>query len=184
MAYRDSAGSASGQLRGYRGWFIALGVLLVLLGLIALANLLVATVATVYYVGILMLIGAVGQLVLAFRVKGWGRSILMVLGALLYGIAGIFTIMNPLLASTMLTLLLAAGLIAAGILRIVVAIRERPRQGWGWVLFMGILSIVVALVIISGWPVNSLWILGIFLAADLMGQGLGWLFFGIGLNRA
>ena len=81
-------------------------------------------------------------------------------------------------------MLLAAGLIAAGILRIVVAIRERPRPGWGWVLFMGILSIVVALIIISGWPVNSLWILGIFLAADLMGQGLGWLFFGIGLNRA
>lgn len=184
MAFRETAGPGPGQLRGYRGWFIALGVLLILLGLIAFANLLVATVASVYYVGILMLIGAAGQLVLAFRVKGWGRSILMVLGAILYGIAGIFTIMNPLLASTMLTLLLAAGLIAAGILRIVVALRERPRQGWGWVLFMGILSIIVALVIISGWPVNSLWILGIFLAADLMGQGLGWLFFGMGLDRA
>lgn len=183
MAYQDSAGRAPAQLRDNRGWFIALGILLIVLGLIAFAHLLVATVATVYYVGLLMLIGAVGQLVLAFRVKGWGPSILMVLGAILYGIAGIFALVNPLLASTVLTLLLAAGLIAAGILRIVVAFRERPRQGWGWVLFMGILSILVAVVIILGWPVNSLWILGIFLAADLIGQGLGWLFFGIGLGR-
>lgn len=184
MAFRDSAGPVPDQLRDNRGWFIALGILLVVLGLIALAHLLVATVATVYYVGILMLVGAVAQLVLAFRVRGWGRSLLMVLGAILYGVAGFFTLMNPLLASTVLTLLLAAGLIAAGLLRIIVGLRERPRQGWGWVLFMGILSVIVGVMIMAGWPFNSLWVLGIFLAADLLGQGLGWLFFGTGLGRA
>ena len=54
----------------------------------------------------------------------------------------------------------------------------------GFPVAVGAFLASALLVVLAGWPVNSLWILGIFLAADLMGQGLGWLFFGIGLNRA
>jgi uncharacterized membrane protein HdeD (DUF308 family) len=183
MAYEDPSPSIRDELHDNRGWLIALGILLIVLGVIAFFNLLIATVASVYYVGILMIIGAIAQLVLAFRVKGWGRVTLMVLGAILYGLAGIFAFMNPLLASSVLTLMLAVFLIASGVLRIIVALRERPRPNWGWVLAMGILSIIVALIVLAGWPVNSLWILGLFLAADLIGQGFSWLFVGIGLGR-
>lgn len=170
-------------LRSRRGWFIVLGLALIALGVIAFANLYVATVATVYYVGILMIAGAVAQMVMAFGVKGWTRAIFLIGTAILYGLAGLFAFMDPLLASTIITLLLAAMLIASGIVRIVLAMRERPRKGWGWVLTTGILSIIVALVVMAGWPVDSLWILGLFLSVDLISQGLGWLFVGIGLGR-
>lgn len=170
-------------LRDNRGWFIALGIALIVLGIIAFANLFAASIATVYYIGILMIAGAVAQMVLAFRVKGWARAIFLIATAILYGLAGMFAFMDPLLASTIITLLLGAMLVASGVIRVVLALRERPRTGWGWVLTTGILSILVGLVVLAGWPVNSLWILGLFLSVDLIAQGFGWLFVGIGLGR-
>lgn len=171
------------ELRDNRGWLIALGIALILLGAIAFAHLFAASIATVYYLGMLMFIGGVAQLVMAFRVKTWGRSIFLVVAAILYGLAGVFAFVNPLLASTVMTLLLAVSLIASGVFRIIVAVQERQREGWGWILAMGILTIVVALMVLAGWPVNSLWILGLFLATDLIAQGFGWLFVGLGLSR-
>jgi len=170
-------------LRDNRGWFIALGVALILLGIIAFANLFAASIATVYYVGILMIVGAVAQMVMAFRVKGWARAIFLIAAAILYGLAGLFAFMDPVLASTVITLLLGAMLLASGVVRIVLALRERQRKGWGWVLTNGILGILVGLIVLAGWPVNSLWILGLFLSVDLIAQGFGWLFVGIGLGR-
>lgn len=171
------------RLRANRGWFIALGVALIALGAVAFANLFAASIATVYYVGILMIAGAVAQMILAYPVNDWKRAVFLIGSAILYGLAGLFAFMDPLLASTVVTLLLAAMLIASGIVRIILAMRERPRGGWSLVLLTGALSILVALVVMAGWPVNSLWVLGLFLAADLIAQGLGWLFVGVALSR-
>lgn len=172
----------AGELRAHRGWFIALGIALTILGIIAFANLFLASVASVYYIGLAMIVGAVAQVALAFRVRGWGRTALLVLGAAIYAVAGVFTLMNPLLASTVLTLMLGIALLVSGVLRIIVALRERHRKGWVWVIGTGILSVVAGIVVVGQWPLNSLWMLGVVLAADLLAQGLAWLFFGIGLG--
>lgn len=174
---------ASEELRQHRGWFIALGIVLTILGIVAFANLFLASVATVWYIGLMMVVGAVAQFVLAFRVRGWGRTTLLVVSALVYAIAGVFTLLNPLLASTILTLMLGLALLISGVLRIIVAIRERHRKGWVWVIGTGILSLIVGIIVILGWPLNSLWMLGVFLSADLLAQGLAWLFFGISLGE-
>ncbi len=65
--------AARDDLRAGWGWFIALGVVLLVLGGIAFANILLATVVSVYYVGILMLLGGIAQIVQAFRAEGWAR---------------------------------------------------------------------------------------------------------------
>ncbi|MBV0892356.1 HdeD family acid-resistance protein [Paracoccus sp. Z118] len=172
------------ELTRNRGWFIALGIILLILGVFAFANLLLATVASVYFIGIMMILGGIAQMVLAMRVRGWGRTLLLLIAGVLYILAGFFAFVNPVLASTLLTLVLAASLLVAGVLRFVVALQERPRKGWGWVLAGGIVSFIVALIIFAGWPVNSLWVLGLFLSADLIVQGVAWLFFGIALGSA
>ncbi|TIR62102.1 MAG: HdeD family acid-resistance protein, partial [Mesorhizobium sp.] len=90
---------AIGRTRDKWGWFVALGVLLLIFGGIAFGNLFIATVASVYVVGWLMLMGGVIEIIHAFGVKTWGRFFYWLLSGLLYAVAGFFAFYNPLLAS-------------------------------------------------------------------------------------
>ena len=157
---------------GKWGWFVALGVLLIMCGGLAFGNLLMATVASVYYVGIIMLVGGLFNLAHAFQVKGWDSVLYWGLSGACYTIAGLFAFINPVLASSFLTFIMAIALIVAGCFRIWVGLKLRPLQGWGWVALGGLVTLVAGLIIAAGWPVNSLWILGLFLAVDLVMQGL------------
>ena len=164
---------------GKWGWFVALGVLLIMFGGIAFGNLLMATVASVYYVGIVMMIGGLLNLLHAFQVKGWESVLYWVLSGAFYTAAGLFAFVNPLLASSVLTFLLAVALIVAGCFRIWVGFKLRPLHGWGWMVIGGIVTLLAGLIIAAGWPVDSLWILGLFLAVDLVMQGLAAIAFGV-----
>jgi uncharacterized membrane protein HdeD (DUF308 family) len=165
------------------GWFVALGVLLLACSFIAFGNLFVATVVSVYYVGMLMLIGGIVYLVHAFQVRTWEHILTWTLSGLLYTLAGIFAFLNPILASAVLTLLLAVTLVVAGVLRIWVGRRLKSSRGWGWILFGGIVTVLAGVVVALGWPVNSLWILGLFLAIDLCFQGWTLVAFGFSIKK-
>lgn len=169
---------------GHRwGWFVGLGLALVVLGTLALINTLAATVASVFTVAILMLFGAGAQIVHALGVRTWSGFFWWLLAGIVYALGGLFALFNPLQASAILTLLLASALIVRGVLRTVVALRERPRKNWGWVLAAGIVTLLAGLVIAIGWPVNSLWVLGLFLAVDLLFQGWSMVALGLALRR-
>ncbi|HXV31982.1 MAG TPA: HdeD family acid-resistance protein [Sinorhizobium sp.] len=161
------------------GWFVALGVLLIMAGGIAFGNLLMATVASVYYVGLIMLIGGLLNLGHAFRVRDWGGFFYWLLSGAFYAAAGIFAFINPVLASSVLTFLLAIALIVAGAFRVWVGFRLSPLGGWGWIAIGGLITLIAGLVIAAGWPIDSLWILGLFLAVDLVMQGLALIAFGV-----
>ncbi|TKT69086.1 HdeD family acid-resistance protein [Aquamicrobium sp. LC103] len=163
-------------------WFIVLGVVVLIAGGIAAANLLVATVVSVLFVGAMMLAGGIIEIVHSFTVKTWGGFFLWFLTGLLYAAAGLLTFYNPLLASAILTLLIAASLVAAGLVRIWAGISQRRSSGWGWMVAAGVLTLLVGLLIMLRWPVNSLWVLGIFLAVDLMFQGWSYIAYGFGLR--
>lgn len=167
------------NVAGSWGWFVALGVLLIMAGGIAFGNLLVATVASVYYVGIIMLIGGLLNLGHAFRVRDWGGFRYWLLSGAFYAAAGLFAFIDPMLASSILTFLLAIALIVAGAFRVWVGFRLSPLGGWGWMMIGGLITLSAGLVIASGWPVDSLWILGLFLAVDLVMQGLALIAFGV-----
>ncbi|OWV92443.1 hypothetical protein ATY78_02625 [Rhizobium sp. R635] len=164
-------------------WFVGLGVLLLVCGLIALGNLMLATVVSVYYVGMLMLFGGVIYLVHAFQVRGWDHVLFWALSGLLYVLAGICAFINPILTSAALTLFLAIALLIAGVFRTWVGRRMKPAKGWGWIVASGVTTALAGFVIALGWPVNSLWILGLFLAADLILQGWTMIAFGFGIRR-
>lgn len=153
------------------GWFLALGLLLIAFGFIAFANLFAATVASVFYIGMLMLVGGIAYLIHAFQVKGWEHALYWGLSGLLYTLAGLLAFWNPALTAVVLTLLMAVALVVAGIFRIWVGLRLRPMPGAGWIVASGIITGLAGLIIALGWPVNSLLVLGIFLAVDLMIQG-------------
>ncbi|MER8727422.1 HdeD family acid-resistance protein [Mesorhizobium sp. M1027] len=177
--HSDAMKDAIGQTRAKWGWFVALGVLLLIFGGIAFGNLFIATVASVYVVGWLMLMAGIVEIIHAFGVKTWGRFFYWLLSGLLYAVAGFFAFYNPLLASAVLTFLLAVALLASGVLRAWVGYSHRPQPGWGWVVTASVISALAGLVIAMGWPFNSVWVLGLFLAVDLIFQG--WTFIAVGL---
>lgn len=174
---------AVAELHHRWGWFVALGVALILLGIMAFLNMLVATVASVYTIGMLMLIGAAIQIAQAFSVKSWSSFAWWVLGGVIYALAGIAALINPLMASAFLTLFLAAALVASGITRIAVGFQSRPAHNWGWMVISGLITLIAGLVIALGWPVNSLWVLGMFLSIDLLFQGWATVALGLALKR-
>ena len=174
--------ASSTEIRDKWGWFVAVGVAFVVLGTIAFLNVFVATVASVYFIGLLMLIGGAIQIAEAFGVKSWGSFLIWLLSGILYAAAGILAFMNPLLASLELTLALAIVLVASGLMRIWIGIKERPGNNWGWIVAAGVVTLILGIIVALGWPVNSLWVLGLFLAVDLIFQGWSFIAFGLALR--
>jgi uncharacterized membrane protein HdeD (DUF308 family) len=177
----DAAGLE--PLRAKSGWIIALGVVYIVAGIVALGSVVLATVATVFVVGIMMVIAGVAEVINAFQIKTWGRFLLWLLLGALYIVAGLITFENPLLAAAILTLFLGIALIASGIMRIVLAFSMQAVMPWIWVLLSGIITLLLGLVVVAHWPVSSLYILGIFLGVDLVLAGASWIGIGLGLKR-
>ena len=163
------------------GWFIVLGAALVVLGALAFLNLPPAGAVSVYAVGVVMVIGAFAQLGTTLLVPRWTGIGLLVLSAILYGAAGILAIVNPRLAATPLTLLLAFALIFSGITRIRLT-SVMPLNGWGWIAASGLVSVLAGLVFIHFLFTNSVWLLGMALAVDLTFQGAMVIAFGVALR--
>ena len=175
----------SGEKAGKRSlWFVVLGLIVFAAGMIAAANLFVATFVSVLMVGAMMIAGGVIEIVHAFGVRTWGGFFLWLLTGILYTVAGVLTFYNPLLATLAITLMIGASLIGAGLVRVWVGFAHRGSSGWGWVVAGGLLTVVVGVMILLRWPVNSIWVLGLFLAIDLMFQGLSYITYGLGFKRS
>jgi uncharacterized membrane protein HdeD (DUF308 family) len=178
------AGSDTAPLRAKWGWIVALGVVYLLAGLIALGSVAMATVVSVLVVGVMMIIAGVAEVFGAFQIKSWGKFLLWALLGVLYVIAGFVTFQNPLLAAVLLTLVLGASLLVSGIMRIVLAFSMKRETPWIWVALSGVITLLLGVLILARWPVSSLYILGLFLAIDLIMAGAGWIGLGFGLRRA
>ena len=169
-------------LRSKSGWIVALGVVYVIAGLIALSSVVFATRVTVFVVGIMMLISGVAEVINAFQFKSWGKFLVWLLLGLLYIVAGLVTFENPLLAATVLTLLLGAALVVSGVMRIMLAFSMREGMSWTSLVLSGVVTLLLGLIILAHWPVSSLFVLGVLLGVDLLIIGIGWIFVGFGLK--
>jgi len=178
-----SLGSDTAPLRAKWGWIVALGVVYLVAGFIALGSVVMATVASVFVVGIMMIVAGVAEIINAFQCKGWGKFLVWALLGVLYIIAGFITFENPLFAAVILTLLLGAALIASGIVRIFLALSMKRESPWIWVLVSSLITLVLGVLILARWPVSSVYTLGIFLGIDLVMAGAGWLGLGFALHR-
>jgi len=164
-------------------WLIAIGVGLVLCGIIALLSVVEATAVTVLWVGVMMVAAGIIEIVHSFKIRGWGRSVFMAVIGSLYVFAGFFTIVNPLHSSLVLTLVLGVVLVAAGVVRIVVGFQVKGGDQSGWIIVSGLFTSLLGLIILVHWPFSSLYALGIILGVNLLQIGLGWINLGFQLKR-
>ncbi|HKN31354.1 MAG TPA: DUF308 domain-containing protein [Roseiarcus sp.] len=171
------------HLRAKWASITAFGVLLVVLGFAALFFSLIATIATVTLNGVLFLIGGTAEIAIGMHSRSWGRFFLWVIGGALYLAAGVICIVNPVFASVVLTLMLGAGLIAAGLVRIYLATELPAGQPRLLVFVAAAVTILLGLIIIvNRWPLDSVYVLGTLLGVDLLFHGVGWVSFGMGLH--
>jgi len=178
-----SLGYGLEPLRAKWGWIVALGVVYVIVGVIALGSIVLATAVSVFLVGIMMVIAGVAEIINAFQIKTWGKFLLwLVLGAL-YVFAGFVAFSNPLLTAVVLTLLLGAALVVSGIMRIILAFSMKEGTPWGWALLSGVVTLLLGLLILARWPISSLFVLGLFLGIDLVIAGASWIAIGLGLKQ-
>ncbi len=140
-------------LRAKSGWIVALGVVYVVAGFVALGSVVLATVASVFIVGIMMMIAGVAEVINAFQIKTWGKFLVWLLLGALYIVAGFVAFENPLLAAVVLTLILGVSLLVSGVMRIVLAFSMKEAMAWWWVLASGVITLLLGLVILAQWPV-------------------------------
>jgi uncharacterized membrane protein HdeD (DUF308 family) len=158
---------------GHRwGWLLALGIVQIVAGSIAIAVPVVASIAAVGIFGAVLLVTAALQLIHAFKVRAWPRSAWSGLGGVLYAIAGLLVVMYPLGGALTLAVMIAILFIADGTLRMVFGMTVRPVAGWGWLVAAGLCSIVVGVILLLGWPATALWATGLLLGVNLIFTGV------------
>jgi uncharacterized membrane protein HdeD (DUF308 family) len=176
-------GLDTAPLRAKWGWIVALGIVYVVAGFVALGSIVTATVASVFVVGVMMIVSGVAELINAFQIKSWGKFLIWAMLGVLYIIAGFVTFENPLFAALLLTLMLGASLAASGVVRIILAFNMKREMPWIGVALSGVITLLLGLLILARWPINSVYILGLFLGIDLIMAGAGWIGLGFGLHR-
>jgi uncharacterized membrane protein HdeD (DUF308 family) len=164
-----------GTARKSRGWAIAAGVLLIFAGFEALASPYFAALFVALWVGWGLIFGGAAELLSAYS-SAENRIWKMLLG-LLYLAVGVYLLMNPGPGLLAVVLMLAWLFLVQGVISIFGALQLRPLPGWRWWLFDGIVTLLLALMIFSGWPGNSVQIIAIVVGISLIVSGVNRLAF-------
>lgn len=165
-ALRSELGAA---VRRHWMMFLAEGIVLVLLGILALIAPAVASIAaTVFFGWILLLSGIVG-LITTLRARQAPGFIWSLLSALLALGAGAVLLWRPLQGTLSLTAVLIAFLLVEGVVSILYALEHRSGLSgrWGWMLASGLLDVLLGAVLLSGLPGSALWALGLLLGINM-----------------
>ena len=151
--------------------FLAEGVLLILLGFIAIIVPQFFTVAIVVSLGWILLFGGIFLIIRAlyfFRMPGFGLWLFM---GLLQAIIGYLFLTQPLDGMLTLTMLMALFFAFEGIAKISFALMMRPLAHWGFVLLSGVTALILAVVVWVGWPGTADWLLGLFFGINMFFGG-------------
>ena len=159
------------------------GIALIVLGSIAIVAPGLATLLVTTFLGWLFIISAVAEFYLAFQVHGGWRIAGAVLTGLISLAAGVWLLINPAAGALALTFLLAAYVVATGVVKAVAAFQLRGVGGSGWTYFSAACSIVLGLLVFSGWPGSAVWLIGLIVGIDLLFYGWALLALRSAVNR-
>src|SRR5262245_26912833 len=139
-------------------WSIALSVLMIVAGVLAICVPLIAGVAVTAIVGWLLIFSGLLHLAFAWRAGRAGGVLWEILLGIVYGAIGLYMLASPVAGLASLTLAIALYLLIEGVLELVLSLQLRPAPGTGWLLIDGIITLVLAAMIWSTWPSSAVWV--------------------------
>jgi uncharacterized membrane protein HdeD (DUF308 family) len=166
-------------LEKHWGWFLALGAGLVLLGFVALGMTLAMTLLSVMYYGILLLIGGGLAIAHAVGARQWSGFLLQLLLGVFYLAAGGYMLTEPVAASLVLTIVLGLSILFTGLSRIAMGLTLRGVNSSLGMLLSGVVALLLGGMILARWPGSSLWVIGLFVAIEMIANGCSWIIFGL-----
>jgi uncharacterized membrane protein HdeD (DUF308 family) len=165
------------------GLLIFLGILTVIFGLLAVASPLITGIAVSMFVGSLLFLTGISQIVHAFKSKQWGTGFWgTVVGLLAVG-AGLVMLLRPGVGVVTMAMILAIYFLVDGISEIIAAFRIKPDQGWGWVLFNGVVAVLLGFLIWRQWPFSGAWAVGLLVGIHILISGWSMIILGTGARR-
>jgi len=154
------------------GWLVALGVIEIILGVVVIFSPLAGGLAATMVLGAGLLIGGIARLIAAFGAGSFGAGALAFLWGLMVAVSGFYIMMNPGLGLASLTLVLAIMFFASGLTQVVTAFKMKPVSGWGWMLFGGIVTVLLAFMVWREFPFSGVWLVGTLVGIHLMMAGM------------
>jgi uncharacterized membrane protein HdeD (DUF308 family) len=177
-----SLGAGLHQLRSKWGWIVASGVVFLIGGVLAFGYTGLATLASIFVLGVALIAAGCAETLLAFNMRDWPHFLMWLVLGIVTIVAGMLALANPGLTAVVYTWLLAAALVGIGIARVVLSFRLPKDAPWFMITLSGLIAFALGLMIFARWPWSSVYTLGIFMAVDLMFAGIGWITLGLRLR--
>jgi uncharacterized membrane protein HdeD (DUF308 family) len=165
------------------GWLLAVGAILIVLGLIAVTASAFVTLATMVFIGCLMLFAGILQTSHAIMMRNWSGFYIDLLAGILNAVIGVIIIGHPGATAVALTLMIAVLLIFGGIFRIAVAL-SISYQNRIWLIIHGVINLMLACAILSDWPLSGMWVVGLFIGIDMIFNGWTLIMLGLIVRKA
>lgn len=176
LLYYDSE-----HLRPKWGWLLFLGIVMVILGAIAIFIMPAATIGTVLVLGWLLVISGVIEMVHAIRVQKWGGLFLHLVAGVLGILVGLLVVTHPIAGALAWTLLFAAFFTVIGLFRLLAAIYLKF-SNWGWAVFDGIVTLGLGILLWAEWPWSGFWFMGLALGVSLILRGWSYIMLALALH--
>jgi len=171
------------NLRHKWGWLLTLGIVMVVLGTVAMIVTPAATLATVLILSWLLIFSGIAETVYAFRIHKWGGLFLHLISGLLGIFIGLLAVTQPVAGALAWTLLFASFLTVIGIFRLIAAVHLKF-PNWGWAAFDGVITLGLGILLWAEWPWSGLWFLGLALGISLVLRGWSYIMFAFAIRHA
>ncbi|HMD84030.1 MAG TPA: DUF308 domain-containing protein [Terriglobia bacterium] len=169
------------EVRKSWGWFVVLGVLLMILGVLCIGKAQTATHFSILVLGWVLAISAVFWLVVSFQAAGWSIFFMYLLNAILRGVVAYLLIRHPDAGAAGVTGLLAVLFIVGGLFRMVGAgVIQFPY--WGWTVVSGVVAVGLGVFLLATWPAATAYFVGIAVGVDLIFDGGALVAFGAAIR--
>jgi uncharacterized membrane protein HdeD (DUF308 family) len=171
------------DVRRVTGWSIALSLLMIIAGFLAISSPLLAGIAVTRILGWLLLFSGVLHFVYAFYGGSVPAVLWEILLALAYALIGIYILANPAVGLASLTFVIAMYLFAKGIIELGESYVMRREAGSGWLLFNGLVTLGLALLIAGTWPSSNVWTVGTLIGVSMLFSGVSRLMISSAVRR-
>jgi uncharacterized membrane protein HdeD (DUF308 family) len=168
-------------LRNHWWCFLLLGIALLVLGSICIIDPLLPSLASVIFLGFVLMAGGITQIVSAFWAGKWRGMLIHILIGVLYVVVGYMIVDSPVINMVLITKFIAIFLIVSGAFRTISALVVRF-QDWGWALLNGGITLLLGIIINRQLPEAALWVIGLFIGIEMLFNGWAWVMLALGLR--